>query len=165
MSHRWTLLIYRLPSQPSRLRLSVWRKLQALGAVYVQDGVAALPSRDDLDENLRQVAADVVEYEGTAFVVPTELPGPDDERMRGLFRSAADRRFAEVETALRATLAALGDSSQLGDLEEAEQSLARERIAFLRAKRISYLGGDKEPEVERLLRELRERLDTTATLA
>ena len=27
----WVVLIYRIPSQPSRLRLQVWRKLQRMG--------------------------------------------------------------------------------------------------------------------------------------
>ena len=39
----WVLLIYRLPREPSRHRVAVWRKLKDLGALYLQDGVAALP--------------------------------------------------------------------------------------------------------------------------
>ena len=37
------LLVYRLPREPSRHRVAVWRKLRDLGALYLQDGVAALP--------------------------------------------------------------------------------------------------------------------------
>src|SRR5215210_8900163 len=39
----WFVLIYKLPAEPTRLRASVWRKLKAAGAVYLQNGVAALP--------------------------------------------------------------------------------------------------------------------------
>ena len=39
----WFVLVYKLPSEPSRYRASVWRKLKAAGAVYLQNGVAALP--------------------------------------------------------------------------------------------------------------------------
>jgi len=39
----WLLLAYRVPSEPSRLRATVWRRLKALGAIYVQNSVAALP--------------------------------------------------------------------------------------------------------------------------
>jgi DNA-binding transcriptional regulator PaaX len=41
---RWFVLVYKLPSEPSRYRASVWRKLKAAGAVYLQNGVAALPN-------------------------------------------------------------------------------------------------------------------------
>jgi hypothetical protein len=37
---RWVLLVYRLPREPSRHRVAVWRKLRDLGAHYLQDGVA-----------------------------------------------------------------------------------------------------------------------------
>src|SRR5215203_6083390 len=39
----WFVLVYKLPAEPTRLRASVWRKLKAAGAVYLQNGVAALP--------------------------------------------------------------------------------------------------------------------------
>src|SRR6202042_2576379 len=42
-SVRWLLLAYRIPSEPSRLRAGVWRALKALGAIYVQNAVAAVP--------------------------------------------------------------------------------------------------------------------------
>ena len=40
---RWLILIYHLPREPSRHRVAVWRRLKALGALYLQDGAAALP--------------------------------------------------------------------------------------------------------------------------
>ena len=39
----WFVLVYKLPAEPTRLRASVWRKLKAAGAVYLQNGVATLP--------------------------------------------------------------------------------------------------------------------------
>jgi len=33
---RWLLLVYRVPSEPTRLRAAVWRRLKSLGAVYLQ---------------------------------------------------------------------------------------------------------------------------------
>ena len=40
---RWLILIYHLPRDPSRHRVAVWRKLKALGVIYLQDGVVVLP--------------------------------------------------------------------------------------------------------------------------
>ncbi|CAN5802663.1 hypothetical protein BH20ACT11_BH20ACT11_01270 [soil metagenome] len=37
-------MVYKLPSEPTRYRASVWRKLKGAGAVYLQNGVAALPA-------------------------------------------------------------------------------------------------------------------------
>src|SRR5438309_7457883 len=52
VSVEWLLLIYTLPSQPSRKRAYVWRELKKVGAVYLRDGVAILPRRPDLEERL-----------------------------------------------------------------------------------------------------------------
>ena len=34
----WLLLIYRVPSEPTRLRAAVWRRIKSLGAIYLQHG-------------------------------------------------------------------------------------------------------------------------------
>ncbi len=37
----WLVLVYRVPSEPTRLRATVWRRLKGLGAVYLQNSIAA----------------------------------------------------------------------------------------------------------------------------
>lgn len=155
---RWTLLIYRIPPQPTRARLSVWRKLQALGAVYLQDGVSALPSRADLDENMRVVAEDIASFGGSAMVFRAEPTGTDED-LQAIFRAAADKRYAPIESELESCRAKMEGQVSLADVESIEQDVTRNRIAYLRAKRISYFGGDLEESIEALLRELRRTLD------
>ena len=45
---RWLILIYHLPRDPSRHRVAVWRKLKALGGLYMQDGAAPIPTDSTL---------------------------------------------------------------------------------------------------------------------
>ena len=40
----WLLLVYRMPSEPTRLRATVWRRIKSLGAIYLQNSAAALPA-------------------------------------------------------------------------------------------------------------------------
>src|SRR5436305_4689180 len=69
MNSEWILLIYTVPSQPSRKRAYVWRELKKLGAVYLRDGVALLPRRADLEQHIGEIVSRIDEYEGTADVV------------------------------------------------------------------------------------------------
>ncbi len=62
----WVLLIYRLPREPSRHRVAVWRKLKDLGALYLQDGVAALPEDAMTREQLEWLQLRVREAGGEA---------------------------------------------------------------------------------------------------
>src|SRR5829696_663584 len=63
---RWLILIYRIPREPSRPRVAVWRKLKALGALYLQDGVVALPDDAVTREQLEWLQLHVKEAGGEA---------------------------------------------------------------------------------------------------
>src|SRR5215217_807035 len=63
---RWVLLVYRLPREPSRHRVAVWRKLRDLGALYLKDGVAALPEDAVTREQLEWLQLRVREVGGQA---------------------------------------------------------------------------------------------------
>src|SRR3954453_10404539 len=69
MTESWLLLIYTVPAAPSRKRAAVWRALKQAGAVYLRDGVCALPQREDTAATLRAIAAKVEEFEGEATLV------------------------------------------------------------------------------------------------
>jgi hypothetical protein len=84
----WLLLIYTLPSQPTRKRAYVWRELKKAGAVYLRDGVALLPRLPHLEEQIRLVAERIEEYEGTVDL----LPSP---RFSAVRSSALVARFRE----------------------------------------------------------------------
>jgi hypothetical protein len=60
------LLVYRIPREPSRHRVAVWRKLRDLGAIYLQDGVAALPEDAVTREQLEWLQLRVREAGGEA---------------------------------------------------------------------------------------------------
>ena len=91
----WLLLIYRIPSEPSRLRAAVWRRLKSLGAVYVQNSVAALPSGDAAERALRRLRREILEMDGTAVLMScSALVGGQD--VLALFQAARDSEYEEI---------------------------------------------------------------------
>ena len=74
MAPRWLVLIYTVPSEPSRKRAFIWRELKKAGAVYLRDGVCALPERPETLAALSAIAARVEELGGQATLVHL---GPD----------------------------------------------------------------------------------------
>src|ERR1022692_2527665 len=144
----FTLLVYKLPPQPTRLRIQVWRKLQAVGAVYLQDGVAALPSRADLDENLKYVATSIQEMGGSALVLKaTGMESWDSELLVERFRKAADARMLEMLKSIGAIDAAFPESHSFESLAKVDEAVKRERIAYLKARRLNYFECDMEAQV------------------
>src|SRR5487761_1440986 len=69
----WLLLIYRIPSEPTRLRAGGWRRLKGLGAIYVQNSAAALPSSVAAERALRPLRAEIEEMGGTAFLFESSV--------------------------------------------------------------------------------------------
>lgn len=156
------MLVYKLPPQPTRLRIQIWRKLQALGAVYIQDGLAAVPARDDLDENMTYIAASIEEMEGSAVLLKSAgFSAADDQRVIERFQKTADGRLGEILDRL------LGLTSTLEDApppvqDQVEEALKKERVAYLKARRLNYFGSALEGEVDQALSGLREILDRLA---
>ena len=64
----WVLLSYRLPREPSTVRVAVWRKLKRLGVAQVLDGLVALPADARTREQLEWVADEVIAASGEANV-------------------------------------------------------------------------------------------------
>ena len=157
---RWTILVYRIPANPSRLRLQIWRKLQRTGALYLQNAACILPARPDLDENMQYIAAAIEELGGTAHLFTTTMPLPGaDERIIAEFRGLADGHLEEIAARLDRIQAQLDSAASPSALERAEEELKRERIAYLRARRLAYFGSAKESEVDSRLEELKRTLD------
>ncbi|MGA8297069.1 MAG: Chromate resistance protein ChrB [Acidimicrobiales bacterium] len=69
----WLLLIYRVPTEPTRLRAGVWRKLKGLGAIYVQNSAAALPFTTAGERSFRALRAEIEEMGGTAFLFKSSV--------------------------------------------------------------------------------------------
>ena len=120
---RWVLLVYRLPREPSRHRVAVWRKLRDLGALYIQDGVVALPEDAVTREQLEWLQLRVREAGGEATLWEAR-PGTvaEEAELVGEFRSSREKAYrniiAEAERLRRkAQMGGKGLSEQLSKLE------------------------------------------------
>jgi hypothetical protein len=60
----WVALSYRLPREPSRPRLAVWRRLKRLGAVVLHDSVWVLPADAKTREAFEWLAEEIEEQGG-----------------------------------------------------------------------------------------------------
>jgi hypothetical protein len=91
----WLLLVYRIPSEPTRLRAGVWRKLKGLGAIYIQSSAAALPASPHGERALRSLRAEISEMGGMATLFSaTTLAG--HEQLATSFNSARDDEYEEI---------------------------------------------------------------------
>jgi ChrB-like protein len=93
----WILLSSRLPREPSRLRLAVWRRLKRLGAVLLHDALWVLPADAKTREAFEWLAEEIEEQGGSAWVWEAASLTPDQDRQAvEQFRREADARYDEI---------------------------------------------------------------------
>lgn len=91
----WLLLVYRIPSQPTRLRAAVWRRLKGLGAIYLQNSAAALPASPSGERALRKLRHEILQMSGTAVLLScSALAGEAD--VVSVFQAARNDEYAEI---------------------------------------------------------------------
>jgi DNA-binding transcriptional regulator PaaX len=91
----WLLLVYRVPSEPTRLRAAVWRRLKSLGAIYLQNSAAALPASVAAERALRKLRSEILDMSGTAVLLSCSvLAGEQD--VTAAFQAARDDEYEEI---------------------------------------------------------------------
>lgn len=112
---RWVLLSSRLPREPSRLRLGIWRRLRRLGALLLHDAVWVLPADAKTREAFEWLTEEISEQGGTAFVWEAlSLDEPQNRELVRRFRSEADDRYAALAQSARNILKVAARSSRRG---------------------------------------------------
>jgi hypothetical protein len=130
----WLLLVYRVPSEPTRLRATVWRRLKSLGAVYLQNSAAALPASDGAERALRKLRREILDMNGTAVLLScSALVGGSD--VIALFQAARGSEYEEILDKCHDFHAGLdkeyaANHFTYGELEENEVELVKLRSWF-----------------------------------
>jgi DNA-binding transcriptional regulator PaaX len=127
----WLLLIYRIPSEPTRLRAAVWRRLKGLGAIYLQNSAAALPAGPVAQRALRKLRREIVEMGGTAVLMSCGVLVGEAEVLAA-FQTARDDEYEEIIDKCQDFLAQLekeyrADHFTYAELEENEEDLVKLR--------------------------------------
>ncbi len=91
----WLLLVYRVPSEPTRLRATVWRRLKSLGAIYLQNSAAALPASVSAERALRKLRSEIIDMAGTAVLLSCAVLAGQQEILAA-FQAARDDEYAEI---------------------------------------------------------------------
>jgi hypothetical protein len=93
----WLLLVYRVPTEPSRNRVAIWREMKRIGALYVQNCVCLLPNFRGMKQRLKSVAQKVESLGGSSnlFEIP-QIEAAQLGDIIGNFRSLSDREYMEI---------------------------------------------------------------------
>jgi len=159
----WLLLIHQLPPKPPYLRVKVWRRLQALGAVPIKNSVYVLPNTEDAREDFEWVLREVRQEGGEASICEARLvDGLTDDEVRSSFQAAREKDYRDLASDIRAfareTLPRRGRAISREARAPVEQALSRFRKRLAEVGKIDFFPAPGRVTVEGLLEDLEGRL-------
>jgi hypothetical protein len=92
----WLLLTYKVPPEPTARRIALWRRLKALGAVYLQNGVCLLPRTDEHVRRLKVLENDIADMAGDCVLLETvALDKAQEDKVIARFKADRDEQYRE----------------------------------------------------------------------
>lgn len=155
----WTLAVIRVPANPSRHRVAIWRELRRIGAVSLGGGTWIVPAAPVFADGLATVAELVERAEGSVLTLDAHPRGEADiEALAAEFNTARAAEWAEFISECEKFEAEIAKEHRIGkftlaELDEEEHSLDRLRRWWrdLKARDIFAVaeGSDAEGRLKR----------------
>jgi hypothetical protein len=160
----WRVITYRLPAEPSRHRVAVWRELRRLGAVPLQQGAWAVPVGEPFDAGFAQVTEAITAAGGQPVVLAVAGEQASEAQLEALFTEQREAEWGEFlgdcgkyEAELAGEVAK--GKLTLAELDEEEQSLDRLRRWYRTIRARDLFGAPSAAAAERRLKECAEALE------
>jgi Protein ChrB, N-terminal len=165
-SGRWLVLVYHVPSEPSRLRAAVWRRIKSLGAIYLQSSAAALPASTQAERALRKLRSEIADMSGTAVLLSCDvLAGQAD--IEAQFQAARNDEYEEIVDKCNDFIAGIDKEYaehhfSYAELEENEVDLVKLRTWLSRVRERDVFGSAGLEQTLTCLAECEEKLEAYA---
>lgn len=164
----WLVLLARMPTEPARHRVALWRDLRRAGAVPLGQGAWAVPDLPAVQPLLQRARELADAAGGTLLVLAARGHGPGDAaRMEQLYAEARAQEWSEFRADVGKYLAELDKEEAIGkytlaELEEEEQSLDRLRRWYRDLRARDLLASPPAADAATDLKACEQRFDTYA---
>ena len=154
----WLLLTYKVPPEPARGRVALWRKLKGMGAVYLQSGVCLLPKTDDHVRRLKMIDNDIAEMDGEAVILETvALNRAQEHKVVSRFKADRDDDYTEFLDKCADFEAEIAKETKAkhftyAELEENEVDLKKLQGWLDKIKKLDFYGAPLRAEADERLK-------------
>lgn len=92
----WLMLNFTLPKEPSRVRVSAWRKLKKSGSVNIGQSMWILPVSDEHINTFTEISSDILQNNGEAYILKaTFISTGKAGDISDTFNKARDEEYKE----------------------------------------------------------------------
>lgn len=157
----WLLLIHQIPSQPSNLRVRIWRKLQNIGAIPIKSSIYVLPDKPSTREDFEWLRQEIGQMKGEASILRGDfLSQPESRDIVESFRKARAKDFSEFvkeANAIRQKAQRLlaVDSLDQDSLARLDRKWATCKAELDRLYRLDFFGAPNRGEADQMAETVR----------
>jgi hypothetical protein len=155
----WLLFTYKVPPEPARKRVVLWRRLKGMGGVYLQNGVCLLPKINDHARRLKMLQNDVTEMGGESVILETvALDRLQKEKLVARFKSDRDEEYREFISKCADFKAEIAKETaarhfNYAEIEENDVDLRKLQSWLGKIRKLDYYGATLAVEAEQRLRD------------
>ena len=164
----WLVLFARMPAEPARHRMALWRELRRAGAVPLGQGAWAVPDLPAVQPLLMRLSRLAAAGNGQLLMLSARGRGAGDvERLEQLYIEAREQDWTEFRADCAKYFTELDKEEATGkytlaELEEEEQSLDRLRRWYRDLRARDLLASPPAADAAADLKTCEQRFDTYA---
>lgn len=146
----WLLFLPQLPASPSTLRVTVWRRMRAKGALGLQNGVWVLPFTPETRQFVEDQIAYIKQQGAASYLFEAAALNPaTEEAVLAGFRAERNEEYAEFCERCDALLTELkketaGEKFTFAELEETETDLHKLETWLGKIANRDFLGASQK---------------------
>lgn len=164
----WLLLTYKVPAEPAKKRVALWRRLKGMGAVYLQNGVCLLPKTDDHTRRLKMIENEIAEMAGESVLLETvALDQAQENKVVGRFKADRDEEYVEFLDKCKDFEAEIAKETSAShftyaELEENDVDLKKLQSWLEKIRKLDFYGATLAVEAQQRLQACEALLDAYA---
>lgn len=164
----WLLLTYKVPAEPAKGRIGVWRKIKAMGAVYLQNGVCLLPRNDDHVRRLKMLENEIAALGGEAVLLETVgLDQAQEDKVVARFKADRDEEYREFLGKCADFEAEIAKETEANhftyaELEENDEDLKKLQSWLTKIRKLDFYSGNLSQQASEKLSTCEQVLDAYA---
>ncbi|MBU4222878.1 MAG: chromate resistance protein ChrB [Euryarchaeota archaeon] len=167
-TQNWLLLTYKVPPEPAKKRIALWRRLKGMGAVYLQNGVCLLPKTDDHTRRLKMIENEIAEMAGESVILETvALDRAQEDKVVARFKADRDEEYEEFLDKCKDFEAEIAKETAAShftyaELEENDVDLKKLQSWLEKIRKLDFYGATLAAEAQQRLQACEALLDTYA---
>lgn len=161
---KWLAFSYKMPSEPSKSRVYIWRAMKELGAAYLQQGVALLPHNENTVVVFQKLYTEVAELGGEATLSELSFINENDERkLLAEFERLRNEEYKELSHHCEKLVYEINREVEKGifcftELEEFEEELCKIKRWLNKISARDYFNVKSKTETQEKIEQTKKRL-------